>query len=227
MPAPDPLELYLLHTEGLYAAAEGHSREALEREAAASVEARLDALYVQHGGRGRGWVKRDLHTWLGLRACGGAPQARHRTAFPWAALEEDKAASAVLDLLCLAGGLTLAVTLPDGRSSLWPVRPALDPTPQRAWALRLHSAASGDRGGQLASGSDVTVADAALAALRAPFLPATGGSVHGLTLGGLKEEWGACMRGGGQQQHAALLPQTKAEWHTAVYAARWVALALR
>jgi hypothetical protein len=101
----------------MYAIASPNVRLSLECEEARRLESLVDTLYKEESGRSRGWTKTRLVEFLVPRAAAGG---RPRSPFDWAAIWTQKEASALLDFVCLAKGIRLAVWKSETEVGLWP-----------------------------------------------------------------------------------------------------------
>lgn len=105
----------------MYAIATAKVQTSMECEEARLLESRLSDLYKKESGRSRGWVKTHLEAYLVPRAASGASN----TPFPWSDIFTDKKASALLDFICLAKGIRLAIWSESTHTiGIWPAADA-------------------------------------------------------------------------------------------------------
>lgn len=103
----------------MYAIANATTKQQLECDEARRLEARIASLYKEESGRSRGWVKGKLEAYFLPRAAVGS-RTHVKDAFDWSKIWE-KEGSALLDFLCLAKGIRLAVWREAERTvGLWP-----------------------------------------------------------------------------------------------------------
>jgi hypothetical protein len=91
----------------MYSIANGNIRQQLECDEARRLEGRIASLYKEASGRSRGWVKTKLEAYFLPRAAVGS-RVYAKDVFDWSKIWE-KEGSAILDFLCLAKGIRLAV----------------------------------------------------------------------------------------------------------------------
>jgi hypothetical protein len=116
----DPICLAIERTDAMYSIANRNVQQTLECEEARRLEARISELYKEESGRSRGWVKTKLEAFFLPRAAVGSRVAS-KDAFVWEKIWTDKEASAVLDFICLAKGIRLAVWKDSEKViGLWP-----------------------------------------------------------------------------------------------------------
>lgn len=123
----DPIVLGLEHVDPLYGPSPARSRRAIEIEQAQKLEAALDGLYKQCGGRSRGWVKGTLDAMIKPRCASGGDLYeidRAKKTYTWALHADDKTMSAFLDFVCLARKIRCAVWHPETKTIY--VYPAAD-----------------------------------------------------------------------------------------------------
>lgn len=117
----DPLRLGISERDPMYAIATPAVKQSIEAEEARVLESKLAELYKEESGRSRGWVKTHIEAFLIPRAANGAQQGTAKMVFDWAQLWTDKQTSAILDYLCMAKNIRLAVWKEEGREiGLWP-----------------------------------------------------------------------------------------------------------
>jgi hypothetical protein len=115
----DPICLAIERTDSMYSIATHNVQQSLECEEARRLEARIGELYKEESGRSRGWVKTKLEAFFLPRAAVGS-RVNAKDAFAWEKIWTDKEASAILDFVCLAKGIRLAVWKEDKVIGLWP-----------------------------------------------------------------------------------------------------------
>ena len=103
----DPLCIGMESIDPMYAIANANTKQQLECDEARRLEGRIAALYKEESGRSRGWVKTKLEAYFLPRAAVGS-RVYAKDAFDWSKIWE-KEGSAILDFLCLAKGIRLAV----------------------------------------------------------------------------------------------------------------------
>ncbi len=113
----DPVCIAIELQDPLYAIASPNVRISLECTEAQRLESMVDTLYKEQSGRSRGWTKTKLTEFLVPRAAAGG---RPKVAFDWSAIWTQKEASALLDFVCLAKGIRLAVWKSEKEVGLWP-----------------------------------------------------------------------------------------------------------
>ncbi len=113
----DPICIAVELHDPMYAIASPNVRTSLECSEAQRLESIVDKLYKEQSGRSRGWTKTKLIDFLVPRAAAGG---RPRTPFDWSAIWTQKEASALLDFVCLAKGIRLAVWKSEQEVGLWP-----------------------------------------------------------------------------------------------------------
>ncbi len=115
----DPICIGIEDQDVMYSIANRNTQQSLECEEARRLEARIGELYKEESGRSRGWVKTKLEAFFLPRAAVGA-RVQAKDAFAWEKIWEDKEASAILDFVCLAKGIRLAVWKEERVIGLWP-----------------------------------------------------------------------------------------------------------
>ncbi len=115
----DPICIGIEAQDAMYSIANRNTQQSLECEEARRLEARISELYKEESGRSRGWVKTKLEAFFLPRAAVGARVAA-KDAFAWEKIWDDKEASAILDFVCLAKGIRLAVWKEERVIGLWP-----------------------------------------------------------------------------------------------------------
>jgi hypothetical protein len=116
----DPICLAIERTDAMYFIANRVNQQSLECEEARRLEARIGELYKEESGRSRGWVKTKLEAFFLPRAAVGS-RVHMKEAFAWENIWTDKEASAILDFVCLAKGIRLAVWKDSEKViGLWP-----------------------------------------------------------------------------------------------------------
>ena len=115
----DPICIAVEQQDPMYAIATPNVRTSLECEEARRLEAMLDTLYKEQSGRSRGWTKTKLTEFLVPRAAAGG-HVPAKAVFDWSAIWTQKEASALLDFVCLAKGIRLAVWKSETEVGLWP-----------------------------------------------------------------------------------------------------------
>jgi hypothetical protein len=136
----------------MYSIATPAVKQSIEAEEARVLEAKLAELYKAEAGRSRGWTKTHIEAFLVPRAANGAQQGNSKTVFEWEKIWADKQTSAILDYLCLAKNIRLAVWKEEGgrEIGLWPA--ADSNTPQDVPPTLYHVTATGvpvDRPGSM------------------------------------------------------------------------------
>jgi hypothetical protein len=135
----DPISIGMVLRDPMYDIATKQVKQTLEAEEAQRLEGVLDALYKSESGRSRGWVKTHLTAFLLPRAASGS-FVSPKEVFSWDQVRTDKQASAVLDFVCLAKGIRIAVWYPESKETyIWP---AADKTSSETPPL-FHFGASG------------------------------------------------------------------------------------
>lgn len=119
----DPICLAIERTDPMYSIATRNVQQSLECEEARRLEARIGELYKEESGRSRGWVKTKLEAFFLPRAAVGS-RVQAKDAFAWDKIWTDKEASAILDFVCLAKGIRLAVWKDETIVGLWPAADA-------------------------------------------------------------------------------------------------------
>jgi len=118
----DPICIGIERADAMYAIASVAVQKSIECEEARRLESRINELYKEESGRSRGWVKSKLDIFFGPRATiGGRVMAKDT--FDWEKIWTNKDASAILDFVCLAKGIRLAVWK-DKVVGLWPAADA-------------------------------------------------------------------------------------------------------
>ena len=115
----DPICIGIETQDAMYSIANRNTQQSLECEEARRLEARISELYKEESGRSRGWVKTKLEAFFLPRAAVGARVAA-KDAFAWEKIWDDKEASAILDFVCLAKGIRVAVWKEERVIGLWP-----------------------------------------------------------------------------------------------------------
>ncbi len=115
----DPICIGVEHHDPMYAIATPPVRISLECAEAQRLESMVDVLYKEQAGRSRGWTKTKLSEFLVPRAAAGS-RLHAKSAFDWGAIWTQKEASALLDFVCLAKGIRLAVWKSPQEVGLWP-----------------------------------------------------------------------------------------------------------
>ena len=111
----DPVCIAIELQDAMYSIASPNVRLAMECEEARRLESMVDRLYKEESGRSRGWTKTKLTEFIVPRAAG-----RPKIPFDWSAIWTQKEASALLDFVCLAKGIRLAVWKSETEVGLWP-----------------------------------------------------------------------------------------------------------
>lgn len=122
----DPICIAIELQDTMYAIASPNVRTSLECSEAQRLESIADKLYKEESGRQRGWTKTKLTEFLVPRAAAGG---RPKLAFDWSTIWTQKEASALLDFVCLAKGIRLAVWKSDQEVGLWPAADKEGTTP--------------------------------------------------------------------------------------------------
>ncbi len=104
----DPLCIALEARDAMYAIANHTAKQSIEAEEARRIEGLIGKLYKEESGRSRGWVKTKLEAFMMPRAAVGS-RIQPKDAFDWSKIWGDKEASAILDFICIAKGIRLAV----------------------------------------------------------------------------------------------------------------------
>jgi hypothetical protein len=116
----DPLRLAIETRDPIYAIATPQVRHSIECEEARHIEALIDTLYKSESGRSRGWTKTALEAYVLPRAAAGLAVG-NKEAFDWSALHTDKKVAAVLDFVCVAKNIRLAVWSEGSQEiTVWP-----------------------------------------------------------------------------------------------------------
>jgi hypothetical protein len=104
----DPICIGIESRDAMYSMASSNVRQSIECEEARAIEGLLAELYKSESGRSRGWTKTKLEEFLVPRAAVGGRIAA-KQAFDWSKIWSEKTESAILDFLCLAKGIRVAV----------------------------------------------------------------------------------------------------------------------
>ncbi len=104
----DPLCIAIETRDPMYAIANQTTKQSIESEEARRIEGLIGKLYKEESGRSRGWVKTKLEAHFMPRAAVGS-RVQSKDAFDWSKIWTDKEASALLDFICIAKGVRLAV----------------------------------------------------------------------------------------------------------------------
>ena len=123
----DPIVLGIELKEPLYEESPFRTKHQMECEEAKRIEALLEELYKNQGGRSRGWTKGGLELWVKPRCASGGDIReldRVKKAFLWSLIGDDKASSAFLDFVCVAKNIRIAVWFLDIKQVL--LYPAAD-----------------------------------------------------------------------------------------------------
>lgn len=115
----DPICIGIEQQDVMYAIANKNVQQSIECEEARRLEARIGELYKEESGRSRGWVKTKLDAYFLPRAAVGA-RVQTKDAFAWENIWTSKEASALLDFVCLAKGIRVAVWKEERVIGLWP-----------------------------------------------------------------------------------------------------------
>ncbi len=115
----DPICIAVEVHDPMYAIATPTVRISLECTEAQRLESLVDVLYKEQAGRSRGWTKTKLTEFLVPRAAAGS-RLNPKYAFDWSAIWTQKEASALLDFVCLAKGIRLAIWKSSHEMGLWP-----------------------------------------------------------------------------------------------------------
>lgn len=105
---PDPICIAIGHRDPMYEIASASVRQSIEAEEARLLESKIAELYKNESGRSRGWTKTALDAFFLIRAASGG-HVPAKQAFEWSGVFSDKQTSALLDFICLAKGIRLAV----------------------------------------------------------------------------------------------------------------------
>lgn len=124
----DPLCIGITQRDPMYAIATPAVKKSIEAEEARILEAKLSDLYKCEAGRSRGWVKTHIEAFLIPRAASGSQFVGSNTGFEWSKIWTDKQTSAILDYICLAKNIRLAVWKDDVYEiGLWPAADSNQP----------------------------------------------------------------------------------------------------
>jgi hypothetical protein len=104
----DPICIGIEARDPMYSMATHNVKQSIECEEARAIEGQLAELYKSESGRSRGWTKTKLEEFLVPRAAVGGRVAA-KQAFDWSKIWSEKTESAILDFLCLAKGIRVAV----------------------------------------------------------------------------------------------------------------------
>ena len=105
---PDPICIAIGYRDPMYEIASASVRQSIEAEEARILESKIAEIYKNESGRSRGWTKTALDAFFLVRAASGGHVPAKQT-FDWSAVFTDKQTSALLDFICLAKGIRLAV----------------------------------------------------------------------------------------------------------------------
>lgn len=124
----DPLRLAIEVRDPMYAIATSQVRQTIECEEARTLEALINTLYTSESGRSRGWTKAALEAYILPRAAAGLAVGP-KDAFDWSAVATDKKTAAILDFVCIAKNIRLAVWHEASREIVvWPAADRSKPT---------------------------------------------------------------------------------------------------
>jgi hypothetical protein len=104
----DPISIAISERDPMYEVASNNVKISIESEEARLIEGFIDQLYKNESGRSRGWVKSQLVEFIMPRAATGS-DLNQKQKFQWDTVFTDKKSSAILDFICLAKGIRLAV----------------------------------------------------------------------------------------------------------------------
>lgn len=137
----DPICIGICLRDPMYDIASQHVKQTIEVEESRILEQKIGELYKNESGRSRGWVKSALDTFFQPRsASGGSLPAKQ--AFVWSSIFTDKSVSALLDFLCLAKGVQLAVwNQAEHCVGIWPAADSRDESSKKP--ILLHYSAEG------------------------------------------------------------------------------------
>jgi hypothetical protein len=125
----DPISIGMAARDPMYEIATKQVKQTLEAEEAQRLEGLLDSLYKSESGRSRGWVKTHLTTFLLPRAASGSFVSA-KEVFSWEQVRTDKQTSAILDFVCLAKGIRIAIWYPESKETyIWPAADKGSETP--------------------------------------------------------------------------------------------------
>lgn len=108
----DPIVLGMDHADILYKDAPKMMKKEMEQTEARRIEGILSSLYTSQSGRSRGWSKALLETMIKPRCSSGGDLyelKQAKSVFVWQVVSSDKATSAVLDFLCVAKQIRVAI----------------------------------------------------------------------------------------------------------------------
>ena len=108
----DPLVIDLADTVELYDSAPLTMRKQMECEEAKRIESLVAEYYKSQSGRSRGWTKIGLEALIQPRCASGGDIKeldKSKKAFAWPLVADDKVYSSLLDLMCLAKKIRVAV----------------------------------------------------------------------------------------------------------------------
>lgn len=104
----DPICFGISIRDPMYEIASVSVKQSIEAEEARLLESKIADLYKSESGRSRGWTKKSLESFFQSRsATGGFLPSKQ--VFVWTSVFTDKQASALLDYVCIAKGIRLAV----------------------------------------------------------------------------------------------------------------------
>jgi hypothetical protein len=106
--AQDPICIGISLRDPMYEIASSSVKQSIEAEEARILESKIAELYKNESGRSRGWTKTALDAFFLIRAASGG-NVPPKEAFEWSTVFTNKQTSAVLDFICLAKGIRLAV----------------------------------------------------------------------------------------------------------------------
>ena len=114
----DPIILGMDHADILYKDAPKMMKKEMEQTEARRIEGILSSLYTSQSGRSRGWSKALLETMIKPRCSSGGDLyelKQAKSVFVWQVVSSDKATSAVLDFLCVAKQIRVAIWSEESR----------------------------------------------------------------------------------------------------------------
>lgn len=106
--AQDPICIGISYRDPMYEIASTSVKQTIEAEESRILESKIAELYKTEAGRSRGWTKTALEAFFQARAATGG-NLGPKQAFVWSNIWTCKQASALLDFICLAKGIRLAV----------------------------------------------------------------------------------------------------------------------
>ncbi len=116
----DPICIGISQRDPMYEIASPAVKQSIETEEARIIESKISDLYKSESGRSRGWTKTQLEAFIQPRVSSGG-SLLPKQQFPWDVVFTDKQASAILDFICLAKGIRLAVWNDTERCvGIWP-----------------------------------------------------------------------------------------------------------